>query len=196
MSKILMFFSLITCFNSFAVFSQEIDTVVILKNIKIHLLPELKNGVLSESGLRNYFNRPLEGKPLKSKGFDNYIFFKITDQILSKDSIKTKNLIVTYKMPFCMKNEGECAFIYAYNKQNQRLYCLKGSEYNRFLSLYNEMSNQIHYWQFPDKIKKKTVKLFTDEYWVEGLDFECLLLSLKGKKGSCLDYYSPPMVVY
>ena len=55
---------------------------------------------------------------------------------------------------------------------------------------------QWQYWKVPAKINESTINQFTKDYWVDGLDLACLLRSLTGKTGNCLDYFSPELKVH
>lgn len=57
-------------------FAQQVDTTLVLKHLKLRLLSELPLGSLSENALNDYFNRELQATILKSKGFDDLVFFK------------------------------------------------------------------------------------------------------------------------
>lgn len=176
-------------------YGQQMDTALVLKHLKIRLLIELDLGLLQETTLNDFFKRELNATILKSKGFENIIFFKISSQTLAVDTIKDSKKIVTYTTPACLKNGEECYFVYAFNKNNNGFYRLKGTKGNDFLNLYNSME-QWQYWKISAKINESTINQFTKDYWVDGLDLACLLRSLTGKKGNCLDYFSPELKVH
>ncbi|MBC7411703.1 MAG: hypothetical protein H7331_04530 [Bacteroidia bacterium] len=170
-------------------YGQQMDTALILKHLKIRLLTELDLGLLKETALNDFLKRELNATVLKSKGFENFVFFKIGSQTLAIDTIKEGKKIATYTTPACLKNAEECCFVYAFNKNNKGFYRVKGTKSNDFLNLYNSME-QWQYWKVPAKINESTINQFIKDYWVDGLDLACLLRSLTGKTGNCLDYFS------
>lgn len=174
-------------------FAQQVDTSLVLKHLKLRLLSELPLGSLSENALNDYFNRELQATILKSKGFDDLVFFKISNQILAVDTISESNKIVIFKMPVCLKISDECYFVYAYDKVNKGFYRLKSTHTNEFIHLYNGLQESWIWWRPVNKIRESTIDQFTKDYWIEGLDLACLLRSLKSKQGECLDYFSPEM---
>jgi hypothetical protein len=176
-------------------YGQELDTALVLKNLKLHLYNEVELGLLPKSALRDYAERELNATFLKSKGFDNIIFFKISTQVLAVDTIKGSKKVVTYMTPVCFKNGEECYFVYSYNRKNNRFNKLRGTNENDFINLYNDLQNTWMYWKPIKRIDKATIKQFNKDYWVDGLDLDCLLRSLTGKTGSCLDYFSPELIV-
>lgn len=177
-------------------YSQQVDTVLILKHLKIRLITELQLGLLSEPALDDYYKRELQAKVLESKGFQNLIFFKIGSQVLATDTIKESEKIKVYKTPVCLKNGEECYFVYAYNKENKRFYKLKGTYKNDFEDLYNDLQDKCMYWKPVKKINQSMINRFTKDYWIDGIDLACLLRFLTGKRGNCLDYFSPELEVH
>lgn len=196
MKKLILTFSLLFLYTNCD--SQTIDTSLVLKNIKLRLFSELDLYSLSNKVLDDYYNRPLKVEYLNSKGFNNFIFIKVIEQVLAIDSNynDSSNLIAAYETPTCLNVNGECYFVFAYNKENNVIYKIGGTKTNEFISLYNTLSLHWYYWKPINKINNKLIKRFEKDFNVEGLDFSCLMKSLKHKKGKCLDYYSPDLIVY
>jgi len=188
------FFIFIVIFLTIIIgYGQQVDTALVLKHLKIRLFPELQLGLLSNSALNDYNKRELKATILKSKGFENITFFKISSQVLAVDTLKEREKIFIYSTPFCLKNGEECYFVYAFNSINNKFYRLKGTNQNDFEYLYYDLQNNWMYWKSIKKINTSTINQFSKDYWIDGLDLGCLLRSLIGEKGTCLDYFSPKL---
>ncbi|MFZ7154349.1 MAG: hypothetical protein ACO1HP_11280 [Bacteroidota bacterium] len=177
-------------------YSQHVDTALVLKHLKLRLLIELPLGLLSESALNDYYKRELQATVLKSKGFENLIFFKISEQILAVDTIKGSRKIAIYRTPTCLKNGEDCYFVYAYDKENKGFYKLKSTHTNDFVYVYNDLQDKWMWWKPIKKINESIIDQFTKDYWIDDVDLACLLRSLTGKRGNCLDYFSPELEVH
>ena len=172
-------------------YCQKVDTTLVVKHLKIRLFSELNLGLIGESTLNDYFNRELHVSFLKSKSLDEYVFIKISSQVVAIDTIADDNKILIYSTPLCLNNGEECYYVFAFNKINKKIYKLRGTNENNFLELYNSLQDKWAFWRPINKINSFTINQFTNDFWIEDLDLACLMHSLKKKKGSvCLDYFS------
>ncbi|MEO8146221.1 MAG: hypothetical protein ABI723_01225 [Bacteroidia bacterium] len=199
-NKLLILFVLLLLTT--AGYTQQMDTSLVLKNLKMRLFSELRFNILSESALNDYINRKLNVAILKSKGFDNIVFFQVSFQVLASDTVTDQNNTIYYFTPQDFTNveqEGEpCYFVYAFDFKRNEFYRLWGTRTNDFLLFYLNMKDW-KYWKPPSKIDKTTVRKFIETYTIEVEsnvpDFECLMLALTGKKGYCLYYCLPASIV-
>ena len=175
---------------------QQVDTILALKHLKTRLFTEFRIGFMGESALKNYHNRALQATFLASKGFDDFVFFKISSQVLALDTIDEGKKILSYETPACLRAEEECYFVYAFDKRNKAFLRLKGTTENDFKILYADLQSKWMYWKPIKKINKSLIKQFTNDYWIDGVDLKCLLLTLKSKRGRCLDYFSPELDIH
>lgn len=183
-------FGLLFSFLILNSYSQPADTTLIVKNLKARLFTEVQISFMSENGLEDYSKRELLVTVLKSKGFDNFIFFRIDEQVLAIDTIYENDEIRFYSTPICLNGKNDCSFIYAFNTEYHNFYRLKGTKSNDFRGFYSFIFFSE---SRKTKINKSDISRLMSKFWIEDIDLECLLLSLKTNKGDCLNYFSPQM---
>jgi hypothetical protein len=181
-------------FVSVNVYCQNIDTSILVRNIKILLIKDFECGLMNKNCLDDFINRPLQFKILPSKGFNSIIFFKIPTQTLYKDSLSVKGKILIKNTPICLE-KVECYFVVSYNVSTKQIYKLKGGVSNDFLEFYNSLETNWIYWKPLSKLNKRLKTQFLIDYNVSELDLGCLINSFIDKKTACYEPFSRPLIV-
>lgn len=176
-------------------YAQEFDTAIVIKNLKLKLFSELEMGILEKPALENYLHMELFPLFLHSKGFKNMTFIKIRPQLLTVDTIQDAKIIKMYYTPTCLKDSNECYFVFAFNNINNKFFKLRGTKENQFRDLYISLQDDWTFWKPINKLNSNTIRKFISEFWIEGVDLNCLLKSLKNDNGGCLDYFSPALEI-
>lgn len=185
-SKRLIFLILLVNYSLIA--KSQSDEARILATIKASVFSEMKMGIVSKKTFENYISRKLEAEKLKSKGFSDILFYSIPPQILSIDTTINGETIII-KTPACFYSGDTCNLIVGINKNNGKVYKLRGFHNNNFKELYESQSSW-YAWKEVRKINRKTIEEYKNSFGVEGIDFKCLLLSLQMKEdGSCLKIF-------
>lgn len=189
MNYIKIMLILVFVFLLLKVSSQEIDTNNIIMNAKFNII-NFNKGDRNKDFYIKFIDYKPNYKFLQSKGFFNIVFFQINtnykdfipnDYIYrinsSNDTFKLRNILWFYNY----------TFIFGYNKTNGDLYKLKGFEKNDFEKIFKiiDNNNLINDYNF-----------FINNYWIEGLDMECLYKSLKYNKKNKLHCITPANEVY
>jgi hypothetical protein len=179
----LIFLLILLCQQSLG--QMIVDTNKIIFSAKINAL-QLNNFIITDEML---FNIPIvlndtsffKATMLKSTGFNNVIFIKVcfVDDIfselikLAKFDLLNKTKIKNLFGDFYYEN-----FVIAYSVKRDRFYKLKGFEINEFEKFYFDYSIGAF---GPEKALLKNNKKFLNNYSIEGIDLDCLLLSIKSK---------------
>jgi hypothetical protein len=177
-------------FLSILIYQQSIgqsivDTNKIIFSAKINAL-ELSNFIITDEML---FNIPtvlndtsfFRTTMLKSTGFNNVIFIKICfadanfSELIKLSKVDLKNEIRVKDLLGDLYYED---FIIAYSVKRDRFYKLKGFEINEFENFYFDYSLGA---LGSEKTQLMDNKKFLNSYSIEGIDLNCLLLSIKSK---------------
>ena len=173
------------------VFSQDstsVDTASLKPVIKMLLLQDMQNqhGFRDFSHIVSFLQMPLKIEVLKQTGYRSLVFIKIPEQDFFVDTIMTKGkkLIATSRVS-AYSTYPKNYFVLAYNTNTKNFYRILGFKANDFEDLYDNEA----IWQSGSVAKTAITVSSIQEYLehnaIEGVNLECLLLSLLQKKTEC-----------
>lgn len=174
-----------------SVFSQDstsVDTATLKPVIKMLLLQDMQNqhGFKDISHIVSFLQMPLKMEILKQTGYRSLVFIKIPEQDFFVDTIMTKGKkwIDTYRVT-AYSTYPNNYFVVAYNTITKKFYRILGFRTNDFEDLYDNVT----IWQSGNLAKTAITVSSIQEYLehnaIEGVNLECLLLSLLQKKTEC-----------
>lgn len=195
MIKIKFFFTALFVINSlsYSVFAQDstqIDTTTLKSYIKILLLqdPHNQRAFNDIHHIHSFLQMPLEIEFLKSKGFGELIFIKVPKQPFYVDTSVVKGkgtkIINTYPLETYSKYPNDF-YVFAYKKSRNRFYRIIGFKQNDFEELYDDVTIFQVGSVAKSAITVSSIQQYLDRNTIEGVNLECLLLSLLQKKTEC-----------
>ncbi|MFA7379027.1 MAG: hypothetical protein WC150_01105 [Bacteroidia bacterium] len=174
-----------------SVFSQNstsVDTATLKPVIKMLLLQDMQNqhGFKDFSHIVSFLQMPLKMEILKQTGYRSLVFIKIPEQDFFVDTIMTKGKkwIATSRVT-AYSTYPNNYFVVAYNTITKKFYRILGFRTNDFEDLYDNVT----IWQSGNVAKTaitvSSIKEYLEHNAIEGVNLECLLLSLLQKKTEC-----------
>jgi len=161
---IVLLFFLGSQLNSFA----QIDIDNLSNNIKLWFVPELNQRLLDKYHLESFFDQPLDIEEIYSEGFEDLIFYKIPDQVLS--SVKKSNGNIEQLVTPIPKDFGQ--YIIAYSLSQNRLFRITGFEYSEF---YQIVENRAFFTRDTGGRRCTQIKSLNKYCAIEGLDLKQLI---------------------
>jgi hypothetical protein len=181
-------FTITLSFGAFAQDSTKVDTATLKSYIKMLLLqdPQNQRTFKNFNHIQHFLQMPLEIEFLKSKGFGELIFIKVPEQPFYVDTSFVRNTKLIHTYPLKTYSEYPNNFyVIACNKYMNTFYRIIGFKQNDFEEIYDDVTFFQSGRVPKSEITVSSIQQYLDRNTIEGVNLECLLLSLLQKKTEC-----------